>query len=361
MNEERLSPAPARDIPADILKCICCICVVIIHSASLGITRLDIHSFDWYCALFWGSISRFAVPIFFMVTGALLLDPAKNLSIKRIYKNYFFRMLLCLFFWSLMYDFYSYIAYWIFWRLYYPTWFIDSIVDMLTFDHHFHLYYLQILLVFYALLPIVRSFVASADRKMLRYALIVWFILGVCFPFLRYFEPFASVEGIPGQYPLQMVYSSIGYGLLGYYIKTAHIERRHLKHFVLCFIGGFLAIYVPTILISHAQGEWFTPLLESFTPPTTALCIGIYGAVTILFRGKNEAECPRIVAFSKASFSIYLTHHFFVMALRKLMRTKLYTTFPLLNVPAQTILILCCCILVYAVLRRLPGMRKWLI
>lgn len=360
MNVEKISAPVSRDIPADVLKCICCICVIVIHTASLSITDLDVHSFDWYSALFWGVLCRFAVPIFFMVTGALLFDPAKELSIKKIYKNYFLRMLICLFFWSLMYEFYYYIAYWILYGTYYPTWLIDSITDVLTFDHHFHLYYLQILLLFYALLPVVRSFVAGASRKMLRYTLILWFILGVCFPFLTYFEPFASVEGIPGQYPLQMAYSSLGYGLLGYYIKTARPDRSKLKYFVICFVLGFVFIYFPEVIIAHAQGKWFQPLLESFTPPATALCVGIYGIVTILFKDKTEADCPRIVALSKASFCVYLTHHFFVMALRKLIK-GIYCSFTLINIPIQTACIFLACLLVYSVLRRIPGVKKHLI
>ncbi len=361
MNTENLTLAPSRDIAADVLKCICCICVVVIHSASLGITVLDVHSFDWYSALLWGSLCRFAVPIFFMVTGALLMDPAKELSIKRVYTRYFLRMLACLLFWAFAYEVYFFIAYVILYDNYISTWFIDSLKAALTFDHHFHLYYLQILLLFYVLLPIVRSFVANSDRRTLRYALIVWFVVGVCFPFLRCFEPFSLLEGIPAQYPLQMAYSSLGYGLLGYYMKSAKLEKRHSKYFILCFVLGFLAIFVPTIIFSHIHGGYYSAFLESFTPPTTALCIGIYGWAAIRFKDKTAADCPRIVAFSKASFCVYLTHHFFVMFLREIFKYNYYTTFPLLNVPVQTVFVLCCCFVTYAILRRIPGVRKVLI
>lgn len=361
MNSEILSPAPRRDIPADVLKCICCICVVVIHSSSRPITELSVHSFDWYCALFYGSLCRFAVPIFFMVTGALLLDPAKKMSLKKIYVNYFLRMLGCLFFWALIYELYFYIAFVILYGTRTPNWLWLSLKDVFTFEHHFHLYYLQILLLFYVMLPVVRAFVAGADRKTLRYALIVWFILGVCFPFLRLFEPFASLDGIPAQYPIQMAYSSLGYGLLGYYIKTSKLEKRHEKYFILTFVLGFLAIYVPTIIVSHIQGSCFNALFESFTPPTTALVIGIYGWAIIRFRDKTEADCPRIVKFSKMSFSVYLTHHFFVMFLREVFKYTWYCWFPLINVPLQTVFVLACCFVAYFILKRIPGVRKVLI
>ena len=361
MNSENLSLAPRRDIPADVLKCICCICVVVIHSSSRPITELNVHSFDWYCALFYGSLCRFAVPIFFMVTGALLLDPAKKMTLKKIYVNYFLRMLGCLLFWSLMYEFYFLIAYVILYGTYTPNWLGQSLGKVLTFNHHFHLYYLQILLLFYAMLPVVRAFVVGADRKTLRYTLIVWFILGVCFPFLRLFEPFASLDGIPAQYPIQMAYSSLGYGLLGYYIKTCKLEKRHEKWFILTFVLGFLGIFVPTIIVSHIQGSCFNALFESFTPPTTALVIGIYGWALIRFRDKTEADCPSIVKFSKMSFCVYLTHHFFVMFLREVFKYTYYCWFPLVNVPLQTVFVLVCCTVTYIILKRIPWVNRVLI
>ena len=361
MNSESVSLSHRRDIPADLLKCICCICVAVIHSSSRPITELNVYSFDWYCALFYGSLCRFAVPIFFMVTGALLLDPAKKMTLKKIYVNYFLRMLGCLFFWSLMYEFYFYIAYVILYGTRTPGWLWLSLKDVFTFEHHFHLYYLQILLAFYVLLPVVRAFVIGADRKTLRYALIVWFILGVCFPFLGLFEPFASLDGIPAQYPIQMTYSSLGYGLLGYYIKTSRLEKRQEKYFILTFILGFLAIFVPTIIVSHIQGSCFNALFESFTPPTTALVIGLYGWAIIRFRDKTEADCPRIVKFSKMSFCVYLTHHFFVMFLREVFKYTWYCWFPLVNVPLQTVFVLICCFVAYFILKRIPWVNKVLI
>ena len=156
MNNQSLSPAPGRDIAADVLKCICCVCVIVIHTASQSISSLRVDDPNWFGALFWGALCRFAVPIFFMISGALLLNPAKKLTTWQIYERYFFRILICLLFWALMYEFYFIAGYWILYRQFDPRWFWDAILSVLTFDHHFHLYYLQVLLVFYVLLPVVR-------------------------------------------------------------------------------------------------------------------------------------------------------------------------------------------------------------
>lgn len=361
MNSVSSSPAaPGRDIAADVLKCICCICVIVIHTASQSISQLRVDDPNWFGALFWGALCRFAVPIFFMITGALLLDPNKKLTTWQIYERYFFRILVCLLFWALMYELYFIAGYWILYRQFDPAWFGDAILNVLTFNHHFHLYYLQVLLVFYVLLPVVRGFVASADRGTLRYVLGVWFTLGIILPYVFTFKPFSELEGILSEYPIHLTYSALGYGLLGYYLKTADIQRKHLKYFVILFVAGFLCIYVPTAIISNVKAINYLDLLEAFTPPVAILSVGIYGIVTCLCKGKTEADLPFAVWLSKGSFCVYLVHHFFVMLVRTYLYTA-YKTVTILTVPALTLLVLAESLLVYVILKRIPWVNKHLI
>lgn len=361
MNCDRLpSVSPKRDIAADVLKCICCVCVIVIHTASQSISSLRIDDPNWFCALFWGTLCRFAVPIFFMVSGALLLPPEKKISTWRIYEHYFFRILVCLLFWALMYELYFIAGYWILYRQFEAVWFWDAIMNVLTFNHHFHLYYLQVLLVFYVLLPVLRGFVAGADRSTLRYVLGVWFALGIILPYVFTFEPFSELEGILSEYPISLTYASLGYGLLGYYLKTADIRREHLKYFVIVFIVGFLGIYVPTVIVSHVQDSNYLGLLDAFTPPVVILSVGIYGIVTALCRDKTEADMPFAVWMSKASFCVYLVHHFFVMLIRTYLYTA-YRTLCILTIPGLAFVVLLASLLVYIILKRIPWVNKHLI
>lgn len=349
-----------REAVPDILKCISCICVIIIHTASQSMSGLNIYSFNWVSATFWGSLCRFAVPVFFMVTGALLLDPAKEMSIWRIYEHYFLRILLCLLFWALMYELYFIAGYWILYRQFQAVWFADAVKNVLLFDHHFHLYYLQILLIFYILLPVMRTFVKNAGREVLRYALIVWFVLGILLPYLFTLPPFSEMTGIPAQYPIKMTYSSLGYGLLGYYLKTAGIRRSDLRRYVLLFAGGFVIVFGGTVAVSMLGNMFYQDLIDAFTPGVALMAAGVYGIVSALWGHKNAADMPRVVWLSKASFCIYLVHHFFVM----LLRTYLYTAYQhacLILIPAQAALVLVLCLVVYVILKRIPWVKNHLI
>lgn len=51
----------------------------------------------------YGSISRWAVPIFVMITGMLLLSPEKNISIQTIFSKYIKRIFIILVFWVIIY------------------------------------------------------------------------------------------------------------------------------------------------------------------------------------------------------------------------------------------------------------------
>ena len=54
--------------------------LIVIHlSGPLVVKFGDISLFDWSVANFFDSISRYSVPMFFMISGALLLDKDYNL------------------------------------------------------------------------------------------------------------------------------------------------------------------------------------------------------------------------------------------------------------------------------------------
>lgn len=349
-----------REIVPDILKCIGCICVIMIHTASQSMSELYIYSFNWISAVFWGSLCRFAVPVFLMVTGALLLDPQKELTPWKIYDRYFLRILLCLLVWAMAYELYFIAGYWILYRQFEARWFLDAIKSVFTFDHHFHLYYLQILLIFYVFLPVLRVFTANADRKTLGYAVRVWFILGIIFPIMFKLEPFASMSGIPSQYPISMTYSALGYGLMGWYLKTAGIKRADFRRFVLIFLAGFALVFGGTVIGSMVKGSFYQDMIDGFTPGVALMAVGVYGGVSARFGDKTPESMPKVLWLSKASFCVYLVHHFFVM----LLRTYLYSAYKylcIIVIPAQAALVFAMSLAAYLLLKRIPWVNRHLI
>ena len=75
--------------------------MVLIHT-SATYNKLNINSNNWKIAFYYNGISRFGVPVFFMMSGALFLN--KDISFRPIFNNYIRRLLSKLIFWSFIYQ-----------------------------------------------------------------------------------------------------------------------------------------------------------------------------------------------------------------------------------------------------------------
>lgn len=304
-----------RSLAPDVLKLLACAGVVVIHLSGYGLELFPILSFDWLCSAFWDSLARFAVPVFFMCTGALMLPPERRLTPGAVWKKYFLRILIILLFWSWAYYMMivvgQYLLIW--WTE--ENFLLNSITHTLRFDHFFHLYYLQILLLLYALLPVLRAFVRSATEGELRYALGVWAVLGIAFPLLRLYPPLSWLGGLTGQYAINMTWSALGYALLGHYLNSRGPAALSLRGCVLLILCGFAVTFGGTALASALRGENVLDFMEGMSPGPALMAAGLFGLVLRLSAGRSSST--RLARLVKASFCVYLIHMAFVMVFRQ--------------------------------------------
>ena len=321
---------PGRALAPDVLKLAACAGVIVIHCSGYGLTLFEAGSFDWLACAFWDSLARFAVPLFFMCTGALMLDPARRLTGRDIFRRYFLRVLVILLVWAWLYYVYGVVGTYIFTGWLEPDWLLNSVVHTLCFDHHMHLYYLQILLLIYALLPVLRALVRGATERELNWALIVWAALGIVWPLLKLWPPISWMGGITPQYPLNMCWAAAGYALLGQVMNTR--EPGRAGRWAALFVLGFAVTFGGTVLLSLAEGELFLGFMEGMSPGPALMACGLFGAARSRFAGRESS--PRTARLVKASFCVYLAHHAFVMAFRQL-GFDLTIMPPLIAVPVE--------------------------
>ena len=340
-----------RDAAADFLKAFAIVGVLLIHASTDGYQN-PMGSFDWYAALFWGSVSRASVPIFLMVSGALMLDPGRELSLKKLWTRSLPRLLLALLFWAFAYQLYRLVFF--AGGVTVPG-LLQAVKDTLLFHHEFHLYYLHIMLLVYALLPLTRLAAAHAGRRTMEYLLLLWVLLGVLYPTFKTFWPFTLLYGIPTQYALNLTYASVGYGLLGWYLRQ---YARSWKAWLAVAAAGFALVYGGTVGTSLAQGALNARPLEGASPGVALLAAGVCGAAFAALRDRPPLRGT--VFLSKASFCVYLVHVFFLYLLKSL---GLWANAGpcALFVPLTAAAILGCSLLVWLVLSRVPWVRRWLI
>ena len=341
-----------RNISIDFLKAIAIFGVIIIHICSVGYSN-PILSFNWLSSVFWGSITRASVPIFFMCSGALLLNPEKELSISRLYKKNLLKIVLSMFIWALGYKAYHLIAagnhslHDIF----------QAFKEVMIFNQEFHLYFLQIMVVVYVFVPVIRIITKHATKNELKYTLAVWFVLGIVYPTVKPFWPFTLLSGMPLQWMINMTYAAIGYGLLGYCLSRYLIT---LKQSILFLAIGFLSVYGGTVFMSVRTAALYQNFLEGMSVGVALLAIGFFGLCYNLkssISGKTETVITKL---SEASFCIYLVHVFWLY-LFGFWGISVNSFSNLLSIPLISFLNLALSYCTFLLLSKIPLIRRWLI
>ena len=342
-----------RDQKIDVVKTAAILYVVLCHVAAAPFSGGTVGTTSWYSALLWTSLAHACVPLFFMARGVLLLKPEKELTFQKLYTKNLPRILAALFFWALCYKI---VSLKLMNSLTLPD-VIDVVKHLLLFHHEEHLYYLHITLLAYAALPITRLFVQYADQQLLKYALALWFLLGILYPTVRTFWPFTLLSGIPVQWRMNMTYASIGYMLLGHYLSVYH-PRPNRCISALTLLSGFLLTFWGTCLTSYTAGKPDSHFLEGMGVFVFLVVLGTWNLCQTVSLSKNSRKLAGFLA--RASFCIYLTHIFFLQAFAR-WGFRAADGPVLLTVPLISGLIVCCCCAIYMVLSRVPVVRRWLI
>ena len=167
-----------RNVPVDAAKTAAIFGTLLIHASAAGGFVGGVGSFQWTANLFWNTLIRCAVPVFFLCSGSLLLPPEKAVTIRTVWRRYIPRIAAALFFWAAAYSGWSLLLVKHRTGIMAAAAIRQALVDLLLFRHKTHLYYLHMTLLVYAVLPLTRLFVEKADRLLMSYALGAWFVLG---------------------------------------------------------------------------------------------------------------------------------------------------------------------------------------
>ena len=93
-----------RCIYIDFIKTVAIISVLAIHASAPGFTSYDFKNINYIVSVLYGSLVRFAVPVFIMSSGAIFLNEEKEITIKKIYKKYIPRIIAALLLFTLFYE-----------------------------------------------------------------------------------------------------------------------------------------------------------------------------------------------------------------------------------------------------------------
>ena len=147
-----------RIVKYDLLRVVSCFAIVLLHVSGSYWHAVDVESKDFATMTVYNSLTRFGVPVFFMLSGLFVLDPDKSFSVDKWVKKTV-KLAACFFIWSFFYGFQSVLFHGVLsgWSSVGPEMWSSAVNRLVT--GHAHMWYLLDLLGFYLILPILR------DRK----------------------------------------------------------------------------------------------------------------------------------------------------------------------------------------------------
>jgi len=283
----------------DLIRVAAIFLVVVIHvSGQLTNVWGKIPVDQWIIADIYGGMARIAVPLFFMISGYLLLPRSE--SLRDFYLKRMPKILIPFVVWSLIY---------LGWYCgNHPNTCTPGVIwDLLLVQGtYYHLWFLYSLLSIYLILPVLRLMIRpDTDRKILWYLILLWLIFQPLLTIAHKFWNFSIKLNAP------LATGFVCYFVLGYLLGEITLTRARSILSSAIWVSGTLITILGTYLFTRNSGNF-----DGFFYDLVSLNVILAsGAVFLLFRWVSERKpftspdfqaTMRTVATS--TFGIYLIH-----------------------------------------------------
>ncbi|EFL9953269.1 acyltransferase family protein [Escherichia coli] len=282
---EKLAVQPIN-INSEVIRATAISLVVLLHISGNSFALMGQ---NWWISLVYDSLTRASVPLFFMLSGALLLT--KNEPTGLFYKKRLSKIVAPLLFWSYVY-------------LLYRKFYVGeselslSPLTILNGPVYYHLWFLYSIISIYIFIPMLRYYTINATKQVKLIILCLWY-------FSQSIQPFAYLLGINlyTGFDAGFITRFVGFVLLGEFLVTTcrGINWRLL-------LVGFMASTIVTAYMTYsisihtgtANETWF----QYHSPAVIVSAICLFMILSKLRFGVGKVT--KLV--SKFSFGIYFVH-----------------------------------------------------
>ena len=302
----------------DFLRMIACLSVVMIHVSAEYVIR-EVGSFDFWIGNLFDSVSRAAVPLFVMISGALMLDENYVLT-KQKWVKHISKMGIFFVVWSIVYR----VVYKIFWGGVIS----GKRIDIFEFfggiiNGHYHLWFVPMIIGLYLLLPLLRLWVKRTNIRYVEYYLVLAVIFAFAIPHAMtllisinpLFEKITLFENTGMSYCAG--YTT--YFILGWYLNNKEIENTVLFKFI--FVIMILVAFFGTYGVLKLTNTDVFIFYNNFTVNVLMYSISIFVLSKKRYKDmqmKNSVVYKSVGLVTKSSLGIYAVHVAIISVLLRL-------------------------------------------
>lgn len=288
-----------RKVYIDILNIAACFCVICMHCNGIVHTYSD--SVTWRQSMIVETIAYWAVPVFFMMSGATLMSYSERYDTKTYLKKRFLRVGVPFVAWSIIN---------LAWKCYVGRiefkWSITYLASLIVNNKIENVYWFFMpLFAVYLSIPVLACI--RENRSLLKYMLLCGGLTYSIFPVL------GKMVGIPFNSSLSfpMTGGYVLYAILGYVLSTEDLSKRQRYIIYINAILCVLLRYFSTTMVSVRTGELYKEFWGYMNFPAVGLSVGVF----VLFKYvkwdsifSNPTRINIVTSVASASFGIYLIH-----------------------------------------------------
>ncbi|PIF52355.1 surface polysaccharide O-acyltransferase-like enzyme [Pseudomonas sp. 29] len=339
-----------RIIYTDTLKVVSVLAVILYHVCMHYYTY---GTPGWNSVIGYSSLTRFCVPIFFMVSGALLLRRAEDIS--SFFKKRLSKIIIPLVFWSVLYyTFYLFIN-----SKLEDFSFSSAVANVIFTPAAGHLWFVYAILGIYFLVPVLSAISEDRKQSTLIYYTSIWFLFASLLPYIRLFgidipANFGSwyfVNEIP------QFYNYSGYFTLGYILYNTRESKPLTKLSILAFATSATAMFFLVLFDSSAKKAITQDYWEFKTPLVVIMSASIF----YIAKNFNSALSKTQKAssyLSSLTFGVYLCHVAIIYLVCDMYDWTMLSIPLLLRLPAQALIVGIISFSIVAVISKTPILRK---
>ena len=282
----------------DILRIAAMVFLVVRHSATATFEFVPTLETDWWVCNVYGSLSAWMVPVFMMISGASFLDPARNVTIDRLYKRNIFRMLCAFFFWAVFYAVYNTFS---------GQELKEGFADM-VFKGHFHLWFLPMIMGMYIITPLLRT--VTKNRAATLAITAVTAVTGVIIPFLQDMGWFLDTTLITGKNNFGFFSAYVCFFFTGYLLHNIEIPPAVRRAVYITGIISTVVVFAGTYLLTVRDGAHNEDMQGDNNLFTALQGVAVFVFAKQRLRNTEfkEEHQKLILDISKLTFGVYMIH-----------------------------------------------------
>ncbi|MDR0793720.1 MAG: acyltransferase family protein [Chitinophagaceae bacterium] len=305
--------------------------VIFIHAAYKILCQYgSISNFDWWIGNIYDGSVRFCVPMFLMISGALILSKTYN-SLGEYLRKRVLKILPPLLFWSIIYIVREVLR-----KSYHGEYM--SFIEILKFAliklksrASVHLGFVYMIIGLYLFFPVIGKWINKCNKHEIKYFIGIWLLTVLV-------QQFSFINNLFPNIGLTYFSGFIGFPVLGYYLYKntfADIRKENLISVLMILTGVSITVF-GTFVLTKRSGSFNEDLYSYLTLNVILVSTGVF----LLFKNLvkfNTRTSSIILFFSKYSYGIYLIHILVLLFLAKLGFSHAFVN-PIIGIPITSVL-----------------------